>query len=174
MNKYRILFAVGEDRPGIVEDISTFLFDRNANIEESRMASLGGRFSIMCLFSCTEEKLSNIESGTEHLSRAGLEVSFHDADDPTTLEKKAHLPLHLEVVSMDHPGIVQKIVHILKEHNINIHSLETRLKAMPHSGAPLFDLDLEADVPAEITIGKVKEELNELALDMNLDILFHG
>jgi hypothetical protein len=53
MKKYMILFSVGKDRPGIVDDVSTLLFERGANIEDSRMAARGGRFSIMTLFSCS-------------------------------------------------------------------------------------------------------------------------
>ena len=46
MKKHMILFSVGKDRPGIVDDVSTLLFERGANIEDSRMAAMGGRFSI--------------------------------------------------------------------------------------------------------------------------------
>ena len=49
MKKFMILFYVGKDRPGIVHDVSTFLFDHGANIEDSRMAAMGGRFSIVML-----------------------------------------------------------------------------------------------------------------------------
>ena len=42
MKIYKILFSVGKDQPGIVDDISTILFEREANIEDSRMAVMGG------------------------------------------------------------------------------------------------------------------------------------
>ena len=73
---------------------------------------------------------------------------------------------------MDHPGIVQKIVHLLHRHNINIKSLNTQVARAPLSGAPLFDLSLEADVPVEKPIARVKDELTELAAQMNLDLSF--
>ena len=38
MTKYFILLSSGKDRPGIVDDISTLLFDKGANLEDSRMA----------------------------------------------------------------------------------------------------------------------------------------
>ncbi|MBI9100965.1 MAG: hypothetical protein JEY99_01015 [Spirochaetales bacterium] len=171
-NKYMILFAVGNDRPGIVEEVSAFLYDRNANIEDSRMAALGGRFSIMCLFSCSPEELEKINSGLDILDSQGIKTSLHEADDPKNLKSEAFLPLFLEVVSMDHPGIVQKVVGILKKHEVTITTLDTVVKSMPHSGAPLFDLSLKADVPAKAVIGKIKEELNELAFEMNLDLKY--
>ena len=61
MKKYMILFSIGKDRPGIVDDVSSFLFERGANIEDSRMAALGGCFSMMTLYSCSSEQADIIK-----------------------------------------------------------------------------------------------------------------
>jgi len=172
MKEYRILFLVGKDRPGIVDEVSTFLFNNDANIEDSRMAVMGGRFSIMILFSCGPESLAAIEAGRGELERLGFEISLHEADDPNIVPKRAELPLKIEVISMDHPGIVKKVVSVLHRHDVNIQSLNTQVTSAPLSGAPLFDLILEAAVPAEKPIATIKEELLELAADMNLDLSF--
>jgi glycine cleavage system transcriptional repressor len=172
MKKYMILFSVGKDRPGIVDEVSTLLFEQGANIEDSRMAAMGGRFSIMTLFSCTSEQLENIKVGLLDLRKLGLETSLHEAEDPTATPTQPAMPLKFEVQSMDHPGIVQKIVHLLHQHNVNIKSLNTQVARAPLSGAPLFDLTLEADVPVEKPIAKAKDELMELAAQMNLDLNF--
>jgi len=57
MKIYRILLSIGKDRPGIVNDVSTVLFECGANIEDSRMAAMGGCCAIMTLFSCTTGQL---------------------------------------------------------------------------------------------------------------------
>ena len=172
MNKYMILFALGKNRLGIVDEVSSYLFERNANIEDSRMAVMGGHFSITCLFSCSSEELESIKADIKNLTDLGLATSLHEADNPDSMQTEASLPLKLEVISMDHPGIVQNIVHILKKYNVCVQSLDTELKAMPHTGAPMFDLNLEASVPASQSIAKVKEELNDMASEMNLDLIF--
>jgi glycine cleavage system transcriptional repressor len=173
VKRYIILFVVAKDRPGIVDDVSTFLFERGANIEDSRMATMGGRFSMMILFSSQPAELETIKRDLDELNRLGFEVSVHEAEDPTAIpRRKAELPLKIEVMSMDHPGIVQKVVHVLHENNVNIQSLNTQVTQAPLSGAPLFDLTLEAGVPAEESIIRVKEELTELATDMDLDLSF--
>ena len=172
MKTYMILFSIGKDRPGIVDNVSTLLYEQGANIEDSRMAAMGGCFSIMTLFSCPAEQLDTIKAGLEDLRKLGLESSLHKAEDPAASPKQASLPLKFEVVAMDHPGIVQKVVHILHQHNVNIQSLNTQVIRAPLSGAPLFDLDLEADVPPEKSIGKIKSELTDLAGKMNIDLNF--
>ncbi len=172
MQNYMILFLVGKDRPGIVDDLSTYLFQRSANIEDSRMVAMGGCFSVMTLFSCSAQDLDRIKADLDDLRRLGFQVSLHEAEDPTAVPTSVALPLKIEVVSMDHPGIVQKVVHVLHNFNISITSLETHVFRAPLSGAPLFDLLLEAGVPEGVPISKVKEELDQLASDMNLDLSF--
>ena len=172
MKKYMILLAVGKDRPGIVDDVSTFLFEREANIEDSRMAVMGGRFSIMTLFSCDEAQLAAIEKGISVLKELGLNTSLHEAEEPAGIPGETALPLKLDVTAMDHPGIVQKIVHVFHLHRVNIHSLNTHVLRAPLSGAPLFNLSMEAAVPAEISISEFKEKLRILASEMNIDLNF--
>jgi glycine cleavage system regulatory protein len=46
---HAILTAIGTDRPGIVDEVSQFIFDRGGNIEDSRMVNLRGQFAIMVL-----------------------------------------------------------------------------------------------------------------------------
>ncbi|MBM3890900.1 MAG: glycine cleavage system protein R, partial [Verrucomicrobia bacterium] len=45
MRQYLVVSAVGQDRPGIVDRISEFILDHDCNIEDSRMAILGGEFA---------------------------------------------------------------------------------------------------------------------------------
>jgi glycine cleavage system transcriptional repressor len=172
MKKYMILSLVGKDRPGIVDEVSGFLLAHGGNIEDSRMAAMGGRFSIMTLFSCPEGRIEGIKKDMPELTKLGFEVSLHEAEDPNTVPRHPELPLKMEVISMDHPGIVQRVVSILHRHNVNIQTLETKTSSAPLSGAPLFDLVLSAAVPAEESIVKVKEELLALAAEMNLDLSF--
>ena len=172
MKQYMILTCVGKDRPGIADDITTFLFEHQANIEDSRMAVMGGRFSVMVLFSCTVDQLATIRSEIIRLENLGLEVSLHEADDPSTQTAGPALPLTIEVTAMDHPGIVQKVVRILRSYDVNVLALNTQVSQAPLSGAPLFNLDLEAAVPAGTPIARVKADLEDLAADMNLDLVF--
>ena len=87
MKTYMILFTVAKDRPGIVDDVSSFLFERGANIEDSRMAALGGCFSIMTLFSCSSEQSEAIKGSLDQLEALGLESFLYEADPWKAKEK---------------------------------------------------------------------------------------
>ena len=172
MKEYTILFLVGKDRPGIVDDVSTFLFERGANIEDSRMAVMGGCFSIMTLFSCLPQKLEGIEGSLSELREMGFETSLHRAQAPEAVSDAPDFPMKVAVTSMDHPGIVRKVVRILRRHNVNVRSMITRMTSAPLSGAPIFNLVLEAALPSENDVSKVREDLEDLADRMNMDLNF--
>jgi len=172
MKEHYILFLVGKDRPGIVDDTAGLLYERGAKIEDSRMAVMGGCFSIMTLFSCSAEQLNDIKIGLESLRDLGLESTLHEVEEPAEETLQAALPLNIDVTAMDHPYIVQKIVHILRDHNVNILSLNTQVTQAPLSGSPLFNLTLQAAIPADEQVSKVKDDLNALAEEINLDLNF--
>jgi len=172
MKVYKILFLIGKDRPGIVDEVSTMLYDHGANIEDSHMAVLGGRFSIMTLFSCDEKRLEKIKGEFDHLTGKGFETSLHDAQNPRVISGKSAMPLKLEIQAMDHPGIVREVVHLLHQQNTNIVSLNTSVDYAPLTGAPLFNMTLEALVPEGASITKVKSAISSLSMDKDLDLSF--
>lgn len=172
MKKFMILNLVGKDRPGIVDEVSKILFGHEANIEDSRMAALGGCFSIMALFSCNEKSVEGVGKALENLKNEGFSISLHEAQDPSILPEKKATPLTLEVQAMDHPGIVQELVHLLHQFNLNIQSLDTQTTNAPHSGDSLFNLSLKAEVHEETPVAVVKVKVQELADKMNLDLRF--
>jgi len=48
---HRVISALGEDRPGIVNELSRLIYDSQCNIVDSRMTVLGGEFAVILLVS---------------------------------------------------------------------------------------------------------------------------
>jgi glycine cleavage system transcriptional repressor len=46
-SRHAILTAIGADRPGLVEEVSQFIFAHGGNIADSRMVNLRGQFAMM-------------------------------------------------------------------------------------------------------------------------------
>lgn len=172
MKEYKILLSIGPDQPGIVDDVSSLLYRHDANIEDSRMAALGGCFSIMALFSFDAGKLEAIQTGLKELEQKGVQISLHDAFAPPEAADESGAPLEMSIQAMDHPGIVQMVVHLLHRYGLNITSLQTRVFPAPVSGSPLFALELAADAPAGVDVGQVKADLLDLAAREDLDVDF--
>jgi glycine cleavage system transcriptional repressor len=162
-----VISTIGRDRPGIVNELSKIVLGLGLNIEDSRMAVLGGEFAVLMSVTGDAEALSELD---EKLGTLALESDFAYLFRPTDERAPtANLPYHVRVVAMDHPGIVQGIANFFSERNINIRELETQTVHAPHTGTPIFNLDMTVEVPAGTKIGQLRAEFEEFCDDEDLD-----
>lgn len=171
MTRYTVITAIGSDRPGLVDEISSFLAARKINIEDSRMAVLGGEFAVILLASGAPgfgEKLAPELHQLE--KKTGLSILLKPTMAPAERKIKPSIPHRLVATSMDHPGIVHEITRILHNRSINIESMETRVINAPLSGAPIFKMKCIINIPFELKIATVRKELEKLGDRMDIDI----
>lgn len=162
-----VLTAVGTDRPGIVEEVSDFILARGGNIEESRMAVLGGEFTLMVLVSGEESAAAAIEGGLGELS---LQAIARRTTAPNARVQPGALAYRLRATSLDHPGIVQRVSHLLAERGVNIERAECRSQPGPWSGAPVFHLEMVLAIPDQKTLRPLREALEQLSVDEGIDV----
>lgn len=169
MTHHTILTATGPDRPGLVDEVSAFLFQRGANIEDSRMINLRGQFAVVVLFSGDEavhaKAKAEIAAFAEKLS---MHVDLTPVK-PREAAPVAAMPYRLTATAMDQAGLVHQISHLLRTQNVNIESMETKLAPAPITGAPMFEMELVMAVPRTTAIGKLREELERLCNELNID-----
>jgi len=166
--RYRVLTAVGQDRPGLVQEISAAIHGAAANLEDSRMAILGGEFALILLFSGAEEAVKRVEAGVPALEeRLGLRISLRETTRTATA--RSYLPYKIRVSGVDRPGIVASVSRVLAVRGINVASLESRVVPAPHSGTPLFMLHAELQVPSETALSTLRGELSRACDEENLD-----
>ena len=166
-----ILFAAGRDRPGIVDRLTGVVYRSGCNIEDSRMAILGDEFALIGLVTGSETDLRSIEAELPRLT-AELELTAHLKRTTAGARKAAAPGIRYEIhaVAADHPGIVHKLARVLHEHNVNVASLDTMLSNAPVSGTPVFSLDIEAEVPADVPLGALRAQLERVAEAENIDL----
>ena len=171
MNELLVITAVGEDRPGIVDELSHILFDADLNIEDSRMSILGGEFAIILLVSGKAAALAQIQNEQDKLANA-LNLQLLIKPTQAKHPHKDKVPYNIKVVGMDHPGIVQHLARFLSQHNINIEDLQTESYPAPHTGTTMFAVSMSVDIPGELSTGKLRDEFIELCDEQNLDAHF--
>lgn len=164
-----VVTAVGADRVGIVDDISQALLEHECNIEESRMALLGGEFAMIMLVSCTQDRIATLESDLRELgSRIGMEFFLKQTQEPT--QAVAGLPYRIDCVSLDTPGIVHAVTGLLRRANISIDDVETETTGAPFTGAPLFKMRITCIIPPGTSVQSLRHQLNEIANEQDLDV----
>jgi glycine cleavage system transcriptional repressor len=170
--QHMILSAVGADRPGLVDEVSEFIFERGGNMEDSRMANLRGQFTMMVLIGGSEVVMSKIRGDLPQLARnSRLHAELRAAGDAQASAASAGpaRPFRLVMTVMDQAGLVHRISHVLRSLQVNIESLDTHLGAAPYTGAPIFEMELTLSVPQATAIAKLREQLGHLCDELNID-----
>ncbi len=165
-----VITAVGPDRPGLVDEISSYLLAAGGNIADSRMANLRGQFAVVLLVEAPELASSAIRQGVvEAGKKIGLTVAVAPQGAPP-VPVGPGLPYRIKVHAMDQPGIVHRITHILHHRGVNIEELQTRLEAGSYTGTPLFNMEMRLSVPANVPVDQLRHELEELCDSLNCDL----
>ena len=169
VQQHAILAAIGTDRPGLVDEVSQFIFQRGGNIADSRMVNLRGQFAIMMLIGGGEGALSDVMNDLPKLAESsGLHLELRPAEAPHEALADA-LPYRLTATAMDQAGLVHRISHLLRSLSVNIESMDTRLADAPITGAPMFEMELIMSVPRRTPLSQLRDQLGKLCDELNID-----
>ena len=168
MSEQLVITALGKDRPGIVEALSDALTSRQMNIEDSRMSVLGGEFAIMLLVSGSDEAIHDFIGELAGLEKT-LDMNLMAKTTISLEEQSSLVPYAVEVVAMDHPGIVHDLARFFSSRKINIVNLDTERYPAAHTGTPMFSMHMIIGVPADQPIARLREEFIATCDALNLD-----
>lgn len=169
---HAILSAIGTDRPGLVDEVSQFIFDRGGNIEDSRSVNLRGQFAMVVLVGVPASVgLERMRGELEAFAaKAGLKAELRPAEAPHRAQAApAAVPYRLTGTGIDQPGLVHRVARVLREMNVNIESLDTRLTAAPYTGSPVFEMELVVSVPRTTPVAQLRQRLGAACDEMNVD-----
>ncbi len=167
-----LLSVSGHDRPGIVRDVSEAMLHLHANIEDSSMTALRGRFTMMMIVRLPEEEsLAALKASLAALEqRSGLTIQSQplSAED---VSRAAPEPDHVVTVSgADKVGIVHAVAEVLAGLDISIVDLSTRSQPGVDGGAYMMALEVVAGDRAE----SMRQQLATTAEKLGVDIETHA
>ena len=170
-NDYLVITASGEDKVGLVDQLSGRIAESGCNIEESRMAVLGDQFALIMLLSGPWNALSKLEGQLGALGdQLGLTI-IHKRTRQQARPRPA-IPYSVEVLAMDHPGIVRDLAAFFSRNGINIEELQTDTYPAPHTGTPMFSVVMTVGVHADVHIPTLRGNFLDYCDDLNLDVTF--
>lgn len=159
---YLVVSAIGPDQPGLVSKLTSWIVRHDGNVEDSRMAVLGGSFGVMMLVSGAADDLHVLQSEADEIeAQVGLRLHLEQTTAPRTDAR--HRRFVVQVEAADREGIVHAIAEALLGLGGNIVNLESTLYPAPMSGAPLFKLKLFVDVDGPVDVAKVEAALATVA-----------
>ncbi len=170
MEKMLAVTAIGPDRTGLIKDISEVLTASGCNILESRMIALGSEFAALLLAGGNWHAISKAKDRLERLQeQADLTLTLRDAQ-PRPRENTA--PYLIDIVTLDHEGIVLSLAGFFAARGLEIAELNTRRYNAPHTGATMFSVQLTVNVPADTHIASLREDFFAFCDVENLDAVF--
>jgi|TARA_B100000809_G_scaffold260398_1_gene307270 glycine cleavage system regulatory protein len=163
-----IVSFIGDDRPGIVQVIANVVARHGGSWQESRMSGLGGYFSGTARILINSDSLEALDQSLQALE--GLTCIIRPlrqtSPDKTTQKMK------LDIVGPDRPGILQDVTSQLVGYGINVIEMETEVRPASMSGELNFIADALVGVPNEVDIESLDKQLDAIARNLGLDILF--
>ncbi len=163
-----VLSAIGPDRPGLVDHLTDALAAHHASVADSRMVNLHGQFALIMRLQVPPEHDQRLqEQIPAEAARLGLTTLVRAADEHVTSQG---VPYRIRTYAMDQVGLVHRITHVLSTHRVNIEDLSTKLEHGPHTGTPLFSMDMVVTVPVDTPLKSVREDLEQLCAELNCDL----
>lgn len=175
MKTYFILSAMGKDRPGMVADVSEVIYECGGNIEDSSMSLLRNHFALLLLFSTEREEVNQKLSSA--LKRLEWEKKLTVFYSPISFEeaypkiKEETDRFKITTSGVDHAGIVFRICQMLADRGVNIVDMKTQRILSPESGTPLFEMDMEINVPRTISEQGLRDDLHRLGNELVIDLV---
>ena len=173
MSSQFVLSALGPDRPGVVEQVSSVLSRFGLNLEKSRMSVMGREFSLAVL---VRGPRTQVEAFLQDIDKVftPLELDWvvrpTEASDQRDMEPS--LPYFLNVAAIDAVGLVARITAVLAQSRANIEDLETATARAAETGTPVFHLTATAMVPPSTRIETLRSDLYALADELYIDLVF--
>ncbi len=170
MEQFLVVSALGHDKPGIVNELTRTILDCGGNVVDSRMTVLGSEFAIILLVSGEWNQIAKLETVLDaHQRTHDMTIVTKRTEPRKETEKSA--PYSVEVVSIDHPGIVHQLAKFLSGFNVNIQDLRTDRYPAPHTGTSMFSVHMIIHLPSTIHITRFREQFFDYCDQLNLDAI---
>ena len=166
--QYLVISALGQDRSGIVRNLTRPITELNANILDSRMSILGGEFAIQMMVEGSWDTIAKLEAQLPPLAEK-LELTLISKRTTGQQQEDSTLPYAVSVIALDHPGIVSQLAEFFSNRHINIQDLHTDSYRAAHTGTPMFSATLTVNIPANQSIARLREEFLDFCDSLNLD-----
>lgn len=165
-----VVSVLGKDQPGIVDSLTRAVAEADCNISDSRMTVLGSEFAVIMLVSGNWSSIARLE---DLLPKVADKLDLHLSIRRTEPREAGSdtVPYAVEVVAMDHPGIVHDISNFFSTRGINVEDLYTGSYQAPHTGTPMFSLHMTIGIRSNISIAGLRGEFLDFCDSLNLDAM---
>jgi glycine cleavage system transcriptional repressor len=168
-NQQLVLTAIGEDRPGIVSELTKLVSDCHCNIIDSRIAILGNEFTFIMLLAGDMAALCRVE---HLLPCKGMELGLLTMMKRTSkhIQGEYSAGYNLEYHGVDTPGTLSKFTGFFAQQNISICSLKS--DTYEENDQLMMRCEIEVNIPVDVNTDDFKMKFEDLSRELNVDYIF--
>jgi glycine cleavage system regulatory protein len=166
-----VMTLIGPDRPGLVELVSSRVAAEGGNWLESRLCRLGGQFAGIIRVEVASAKAAPLIQALRSLEAEGLRTVLQP-ENTASLPPDASRLATLDLVGQDQPGILHQISRVLAAHGVNVEELSSERVNAPMDGSMLFQARAVVHLPANVSLNKLRAEIERIAGDLMVDFTF--
>lgn len=163
--KRLVLTVIGEDKLGLVENLSNVLAQNHANWLASNLSHLSGYFAGVVEIEVAEDYLVNLTQALSDID--DLKVEVHDG---VGNELPAMQEIEFVITGNDRKGIVQELSSIITHKGASIIHFTSSRQSAPNWGGGLFHAVAKVGLPNGMSPDVVADALEQLASDIVVDL----
>lgn len=168
MKRFLAISMLGEDRPGLIDELSATILGCGCGFGDSRASVLGSEFALQMLASGQWNTIAKLENALPPLAeKLGLQLATKRTEPRS--DQAERLPYLVEVIALDQPGIVQSFAGFFARLRINVEELVTSCYPASHTGAQMYSLSMTIGIPADHPIAELREAFLDHCDQLNLD-----
>ncbi len=167
MADYLILTVIGDDRPGLVEELATVISGQQGNWLEASLSHLAGKFAGIVKVAVPPSHEAALREALDAV------VALRISAEASAVARSGETPgrrLSLSLVGHDRIGIVREVSQALARHAVNVEKLETRVGSAPMSAETLFYAEADLAAAPGLDVGALKADLERISNDLMVDI----
>lgn len=162
-----VFTIIGDDRPGLVEEIARLVNEQEANWLGSRLSRLGGKFAGIIQVEGSQAQLAGLRRSLEGLTEAGLAVMLADGGAPALTDG---VTITVTLLGLDRPGIVREVAGALASRCLNVLDMQTSVFQAAMTGKLMFSGMAQVAVPEGFDQASLEQELDALSAELGIDI----
>lgn len=171
-----LLSISGHERTGIVRDVAESLLNIHANIEDSSMTALRGRFTMMLIVNLdVNSSFGELKASLAELEqRTGLTVQSQQLSE----DEVSHVPLEpdcvITVSGADKAGIVHAVSDVLAGLDVSIVDVSTQARESEQGDMYMMALEAVSGTHADAVREALAKTSKELGVDIQVHVLEGG
>ncbi|HTL48731.1 MAG TPA: ACT domain-containing protein [Verrucomicrobiae bacterium] len=167
---HAVISVTGNDKPGIIAEVTGVLFKQKGNLEDVSMTILEREFAMILIVSLAAGGAEpRVRKALEALGRrAGLSINWKRLARAKSKKQKATDRYILTAAGKDRTGIVYHVSRFFAGRRLNITDLNSKIVAQGRQG--IYVLVLEVDVPRGFSKRTIEAGLEKLRRSLRIDI----